>query len=1236
MMKMSSLNSIIPIALLFNITFLFSPDAAIHNVSSLGHPNLMVQLAHSANVSSVAFSPNGKYVLLGGYDNIATLWEVDSGRELRSLEGHSDSITSVAFSPDGKRVLTGSWDGTARLWETMTGKEEYRFRIQARVTSVAYSPDNNHILTGSEDRIIRLWDVKSRKESQRFIGHSGLNPSVAFSPDGEYILTGGGHNTIGVTMVIRNGVPVNVGQTGDSVAKLWDIHTGKPVRSFEGHTDSVMAVAFSADGKRVLTGSWDGTARLWETDTGKPLHVFREHSEITESNPLSTTYRCIISVAFSLDGKKVLTGSYGGTARLWDVATETELLNFPVHGGFLGSAAYSPFGEYVLTASGATLWDAATGKPVRTLARLSGGVTSVAYSAKGKYLLVGNTDGTARLWEVGAGRQLNIFEENSGDHRSPIMSVAFSPDEKYVLTGSWDGLATLWDVETGKRVRSFIGHEFSINSVAFSPDGKYALTGGVDFKLRLWDVNTGEQLPIAFYPQLEWITAVSFSPDGKYVFSGSGILVQESDPSKSNLSNLKGAMLTNNSALTFSHDGKYFLTGDRNGVLKMWETDFSNGPLKLIRVGADKPVIDGELNENDFPLWGNDEGKKRRKFKGPSGSITSVAFSVSGKYAVTGEQDGLARLWDVNKGKEIGVFAGHTGKISSVTFSPDEKYVFTGGADGTARLWRIFDQKELCRLVSFRDGSWAAVASDGRFDTNNLESVRGMNWVMPDDPMKALPIEIFMRDYYEPRLLTRLFKGEELPKLPSLTELNRVQPKVEKIRVIPRTDNRELVDVSVEVSSVAGQCLQGGKQVSCESGVYDLRLYRDGHLVARSPAPDPDALAGDSATQGRQAQVQEWRRSSVVKTEDGCAVTAASGKQTITFRRIRLPLRAESPGVEFTAYAFNEDRVKSTTSEPAVYPFSGPRPGRRPRAYVVTVGVDVTSDPNWRLSFAPNGARDLARLLEEKLAPKYEVVSVPLISEYSDNDAAPEPHPAAKQDIHTVLSLLSSRGGSEQQQREFPALAPATPDDLVVIYVASHGYADPSGKFYIIPSDIGEPAGVSEELLDRCLRNSEQSGSCEAAREFLRRSISSDELTQWLQGIDAGQMVLILDSCHSGAVSGPDFKPGPMGDRGFGQLSYDKGMVVLAATQAENVAWGGLELGDRSLLTYALTKQNQTAEQSFDLRQWVSDAGRQVPQLYERFVKREQKLSAIAGNQQQEPALFDFTRRRVTRDDYVP
>jgi hypothetical protein len=291
------------------------------------------------------------------------------------------------------------------------------------------------------------------------------------------------------------------------------------------------------------------------------------------------------------------------------------------------------------------------------------------------------------------------------------------------------------------------------------------------------------------------------------------------------------------------------------------------------------------------------------------------------------------------------------------------------------------------------------------------------------------------------------------------------------------------------------------------------------------------------------------------------------------------------------------------------------------------MGVDVTSDPSLRLGFAPRGARDVEQLLNEKLKSQYDVINVPLVSEYKEDSSDLAQNLATKINLQTVLSILSGRGVKPAVRRLLPnqeQLRATTPDDLVVLYIASHGYADPNRKYYVIPSDVGDPAGISEELLNRCLRSSEESPSCQAGQEFLRHSISSNELTEWLQMIDAGQMVLVLDSCHSAAVSGPDFKPGPMGDRGFGQLSYDKGMLVLVATQAENFNWATLELGDRSLLTYALTQQ-QFAGQSFDLREWLSQAEQQVPKLYRRFVKEKQKPT----EEEQEPALFDFSRKHL-------
>jgi hypothetical protein len=295
---------------------------------------------------------------------------------------------------------------------------------------------------------------------------------------------------------------------------------------------------------------------------------------------------------------------------------------------------------------------------------------------------------------------------------------------------------------------------------------------------------------------------------------------------------------------------------------------------------------------------------------------------------------------------------------------------------------------------------------------------------------------------------------------------------------------------------------------------------------------------------------------------------------------------------------------------------------------VITVGVDATSDPSLRLGFAPNGAREVEKLIKSKLASQYQVVPVQLISEYKKGSDELRQDLATKENIQTVLNLLSVGGGTTAQHQAFPYLQSATPDDLVILYIASHGYADPNGKFYIVPSNIGEPAGVSEELLDQCLKNTERSGGCQAAQDFLHHTISSDELARWLQGIDVGEMMLILDSCHSAAVSGPNFKPGPMGDASFGQLSYDKGMLVLAATQAENVAWGTLELGDQSLLTYALTSEWQgSTGPTFNFSQWLSQAEKQVPELYTRFVKKASQPSP--SEELQEPVLFDFTRKRT-------
>ncbi|MAK62585.1 MAG: hypothetical protein CMK09_16565 [Ponticaulis sp.] len=283
-------------------------------------------------------------------------------------------------------------------------------------------------------------------------GHILWVSSVAFSPDGRTVLTGGGRTV-----------------------RLWSVETGEPLHTLTDHESNVMSVAFSPDGRTVLTGSEDKTARLWSVETGKTLHT------------LTGLEDYVSSVAFSPDGRTMLTGSGDGTARLWSVETGETLQMLTGHLGPVWSVAFSPDGRTVLTGSDdgtARLWSVDTGETLHALTGRRGPVWSVAFSPDGRTVLTGSFDSAARLWSVETGETLHTLTS----HEGRVSSVAFSPDGRTVLTGSDDKTARLWSVETGETLHTLRGHEAYVNSVAFSPDGRTVLTGSSDTTAWLWDV----------------------------------------------------------------------------------------------------------------------------------------------------------------------------------------------------------------------------------------------------------------------------------------------------------------------------------------------------------------------------------------------------------------------------------------------------------------------------------------------------------------------------------------------------------------------------------------------------------------------------------------------------------------------------------------------------------------------------------------------------------------------------
>jgi WD40 repeat protein len=265
--------------------------------------------------------------------------------------------------------------------------------------------------------------------------------------------------------------------SSDQKLRLWDTDTGKELRVFAGHTNSIQSAALSPDGKRVLSGSLDGTVRLWDVDTGKELRQMTGHTDV------------VWSVAFGPEGRALSGGGDAdGTMRVWDLNTCKQAAAFSVDGYPIG-VAYSAKAKLAATWSWTRirLWDLETGKEVR---KLFGGhsnyVMSVCFSPRGERLLSASLDGTVRIWDVKSGKGLNQIQAHEEGHvgGGGAYCAAFSPDGKRIASGGEGGIR-VWDAESGKEVHKYEGDTGGV-SVTFFPDGKRIVSTSADGTARIW------------------------------------------------------------------------------------------------------------------------------------------------------------------------------------------------------------------------------------------------------------------------------------------------------------------------------------------------------------------------------------------------------------------------------------------------------------------------------------------------------------------------------------------------------------------------------------------------------------------------------------------------------------------------------------------------------------------------------------------------------------------------------
>lgn len=561
-------------------------------------------------------------------------------RELRL----NDRVNRMAFSPDGKglflaghhdagywtladrrqvaraQTLYNSWgvgfafgnvpvalcDNGAELHliNLASGKDIQVFKNRRGWFGAALSPDGTLIAGANHGGApIQLFDSVEGRKLRELAGHGDLISDLAFSPDGKSLVTA----------------------SYDKSVRVWDVASGEQKKFFQGHADKITCLALSRDGKTIASGGFDRTIRFWDAPV-EPIEVGAD----------------VYGIAFSPDGKS-LAAIVSGSMRVLDLAARKELFRVP-RPAEVGVVAFSPDGKTLAATVGAGVrfWELPAGKEQPGGPAGRGAVHSVGWSPDGASLVVAGDN--VAVWDV-ARRAERFRGEKRADR------AAFSPDGKTVAVGGMRSLRLL-DARTGAELRKVDAHATQVTALAWSPDGTSLLSGGPDKQVKLWDPGTGrEQRRLEGH---EWPNCAAFSPDGTRIATGDGATAR----------------------LWSAADGKLLRTLGKPG-----------GQVMSIAFSPDGKSV--ALGTNTAQIVDPETGLVLQNLPGPRAAVSAVAWSPDGKFLAGAPLDNKIRIWEVSTGRQLHFLDGHGIQIHALAFSPDGRTLASGSQDTTVLLWDL-------------------------------------------------------------------------------------------------------------------------------------------------------------------------------------------------------------------------------------------------------------------------------------------------------------------------------------------------------------------------------------------------------------------------------------------------------------------------------------------------------------------------------------------------------------------
>jgi WD40 repeat protein/uncharacterized caspase-like protein len=1101
--------------------------------------------------------------------------------ELVVQAGHSLIVTAVAFSPDGRLLVSGGNVGEVNLWEASTGRMLRKIAAHTNaVNQLAFARDGQSFVTGTFKGEYKSWDVRSGKQRQVLEVPAIQNIGLALSGDGRWV----------------------AGQDQSSGAiVIWEFPSGHPTGSIkpvvpllttddkgaheDGPSMNLFQMAFSPDGRFLAGVDVNQKIFLYEVPAARLVRSWFADPAL-EAKASDPATKGVTMLAFSRDGAWLASAARDGNITVWDASSGKKIVGMNC-GAPVMVMTFSADHLRLLTAGNGIsdsrkpqIWELPSGKPaVEVKVGIdAGGTHSAAFTPDGKMLAVGGSIGNLGVFDAKQGDELMNM-----DGRGVTWWMAFQGGGKGLLMLSPEGGLTRWDLGQGIPVspaRSPEIGDYAQGAALNAAGTRIALAGS---QLQIKELATGKQLAGWFASRSQVL--IGFTPDSAALYSvdsiGSTVHIWDTTTGKE----IRSAQpcgdrerLVMLLSAAISPDGRWLAGICHNELpayhfVGLWDTQ--SWKLSKPSIEADPAsrtvafTPDGKMlaigsDAKPIQLVRVDGGEAAGTFPGEISAGQALRFSADGKWLAAGGSDGF-ELWEAETRKLVAMYSS-VPYVREVEFTPDSRILATIGWDGRISLWDPSAGAPLASL-SLWGSDWLVATPDGRFD-GSPGGWKKVLWRFNNNTLDYLPVEAFFKEFYTPGLLAKVASGQPLLPVPDLERIDRRQPLVRIISAGDAVNASARGLTSVDLQLAVQEAPPDSARPRSGSGVRDVRLFRNGNLV------------------------QVWR-GAIPLDKKGGAHLAISNVRLVDGKNF------------FTAYAFSRANIKSEDAAPVTvetYALA-----TRGVAYVLSVGINQYKSSDLNLQYASDDASAFSNTLssqESRLEDLfYKVVTVPVLNEQATKA--------------NIISALARLAGTETgpimpgQPAGFQNLQPATPRDSIFIYYAGHGAASAeTPRFYLWVHDFA---------LD-------QFNGDEASLLKLPGVISDLELERSLEKIDAREIVLVLDACHSGkSLQMEDPRQGPMNSQGLAQLAYEKGMYILAAAEGNQLAQE-LDKYQHGLLTYALVVEGLEKFQADDaphdgqisLREWFDYASERVAQL-------QQEGSEVATSKRaaiQEPRAF--------------